>query len=184
MALSCAFGSTRRPRRFRFSWRWVSRKASEGAAGDQEHARGERDGWRALLDDPVKRALKTPELVSRAQPKGSTACPASRKLFPRSGATCRVQRWTVPKHRNLLPSADDSTKLRLAKPLVSSAHAPNRLHEEVSADYNDMIYADSKSEIAAKRTAFVRKWWLKCRAVADRLKEAREKLFTFCAQCR
>ncbi len=34
-----------------------------------------------------------------------------------------VQRCTVHKHRNLL------------------AHAPERLHEEVSADYNDMIYA-------------------------------------------
>jgi|GEM_PF-6397236 len=28
------------------------------------------------------------------------------------------------------------TKLRLAEPLVSAAHAPDRLHEEVSADYD------------------------------------------------
>jgi putative transposase len=45
-------------------------------------------------------------------------------------------------------------------------------------------FRPSAAAIAAKRTAFVRKWRLKCRAVADRLKEAREKLFTFCAQCR
>jgi len=32
------------------------------------------------------------------------------------------QRCTVHKHRNLL------------------AHAPERLHEEIPADYNDMIY--------------------------------------------
>jgi putative transposase len=40
-----------------------------------------------------------------------------------------TQRCTVHKHRNLL------------------AHAPQRLHDEVSADYNDMIYATSATEI-------------------------------------
>jgi hypothetical protein len=45
--------------------------------------------------------------------------------------------------------------------------------------YNDMIYADSKAEIEAKRKAFIRKWRLKCRAVADSLEEAGDKLFTF-----
>jgi len=42
-----------------------------------------------------------------------------------------------------------------------------------------MIYPDSTSVIAAKRKAFIRKWRLKCRAVADGLEEANEKLFTF-----
>jgi transposase-like protein len=37
-----------------------------------------------------------------------------------------VQRCTVHKHRNLL------------------AHAPERLHDEISADYNDMIYAATR----------------------------------------
>jgi putative transposase len=46
----------------------------------------------------------------------------------------------VHKHRNLL------------------AHAPERLHEEISNDYRDMIYAETKQEIEAKRKAFVRKW--------------------------
>jgi len=67
----------------------------------------------------------------------------------------------VHKHRNLL------------------AHAPDRLHEEISADYNDMIYADSKPEIEWKRKAFIRKWRLKCRAVADSLEEAGDELFAF-----
>jgi hypothetical protein len=49
-----------------------------------------------------------------------------------------VQRCTV-QHRNLL------------------AHVPDRLHEEVSADYNDMMYGASKPEIEAKRKAFIRK---------------------------
>src|SRR3954452_22939057 len=67
----------------------------------------------------------------------------------------------VHKHRNLL------------------AHAPDRLHEEVSADYTDMIYAASAAEVAERRKAFLRKWRLKCRAVADSLEEAGDKLFTF-----
>jgi transposase-like protein len=72
-----------------------------------------------------------------------------------------TQRCTVHKHRNLL------------------AHAPDHLHEEVSADYTDMIYAGTAEEVAARRTAFLRKWRLKCRAVADSLEEAGERLFTF-----
>jgi transposase-like protein len=44
-----------------------------------------------------------------------------------------TQRCTVHKHRNLL------------------AHAPQRLHEEVSADFNDMIYATSAAEIEVRR---------------------------------
>jgi putative transposase len=72
-----------------------------------------------------------------------------------------VQRCTVHKHRNLL------------------AHAPERLHEEITADYTDMIYAATREEIEARRKAFIRKWRLKHRAVADSLEEAGDHLFTF-----
>ena len=72
-----------------------------------------------------------------------------------------LQRCTVHKHRNLL------------------AHAPERLHEEISADYNDMIYASTPNEIETRRSSFIRKWRLKCRAVADSLEEAGGRLFTF-----
>jgi len=72
-----------------------------------------------------------------------------------------VQRCTVHKHRNLL------------------AHAPERLHDEVTADYTDMIYAATPEEIETRRKAFIRKWRLKCRAVADSLEEAGDHLFTF-----
>jgi len=34
------------------------------------------------------------------------------------------------------------------------------------------IYAATKQEVEAKRKAFIRKWRLKCRAVADSLEEA------------
>jgi hypothetical protein len=41
------------------------------------------------------------------------------------------------------------------------AHAPKKLHDEISADYTDMIYAKTADEVEKKRTAFVRKWRLK-----------------------
>jgi len=72
-----------------------------------------------------------------------------------------TQRCTVHKHRNLL------------------AHAPDALHDEISADYNDMIYARTAKEIETRRKSFIRKWRLKCRAVADSLEEAGERLFAF-----
>jgi putative transposase len=111
--------------------------------------------WRALLDDLVKRDMGTPDLVMVDGGSGLDAALAA--LWP----DVPVQRCTVHKHRNLL------------------AHAPERLHEEVSADYTDMIYAATKPEIEARRKAFVRKWRLKCRAVADSLEVAGDRLFTF-----
>ena len=111
--------------------------------------------WRALLDDLVNRGLKTPELLIVDGAAGLE------KALTALWSDMPVQRCTVHKHRNLL------------------VHAPARLHEEISADYNDMIYADSKPEIEARRKAFIRKWRLKCRAVADSVEEAGDKLFTF-----
>jgi putative transposase len=110
--------------------------------------------WRALLDDLVARGSRTPELVVDGAPGLEKALAALWSDVP-------VQRCTVHKHRNLL------------------AHAPERLHDEISNDYKDMIYAKSKEEIATKRKAFIRKWRLKHRAVADSLEEAGDKLFTF-----
>jgi putative transposase len=40
-----------------------------------------------------------------------------------------------------------------------------------------MIYAATSNEIEARRKAFIRKWRLKCRPVADSLEEASEQLF-------
>jgi putative transposase len=72
-----------------------------------------------------------------------------------------VQRCTVHKERNLL------------------AHAPKHLHEEIKADFNDMMHAGSAAEVLAKRKAFLAKWKLRCRPVAESLEEAGERLFTF-----
>ena len=51
--------------------------------------------------------------------------------------------------------------------------------EEITADYNDVIYAATREEIEARRKVFIRKWRLKHRAVADSLEEAGDRLFTF-----
>ena len=42
-----------------------------------------------------------------------------------------------------------------------------------------MIYAGIAKEVEARRKSFIRKWRLKCRAVADSLEEAGDRLFTF-----
>lgn len=111
------------------------------------------EAWRAILDDLVGRGLRRPEfLIVDGAPGLDRAIAALWDGVP-------VQRCTVHKHRNLL------------------AHAPERLHEEISADYTDMIYAATPEEIESRRKAFLRKWRLKCRAVADSLEEAGERLF-------
>jgi putative transposase len=59
------------------------------------------------------------------------------------------------------------------------AHAPKHLHEEIKADFNDMVHAETAEEVLAKRKLFLAKWKLRCRAVADSLEEAGKRLFTF-----
>ena len=113
------------------------------------------EAWRAVLDDLIKRGLQRPEFLIVDGALGlETAIAAVWDGVP-------MQRCTVHKHRNLL------------------AHAPERLHDEVTADYTDMIYAATPEEIETRRKAFIRKWRLKCRAVADSLEEAGDHLFTF-----
>ena len=111
--------------------------------------------WCAVLDDLVRRGLRKPEFLIVDGGSGLEQALAS--LW----GDVPTQRCTVHKHRNLL------------------AHAPQRLHEEISADYNDMIYATSAAEVEQRRRAFIRKWRLKCKAVADSLEEAGDRLFTF-----
>jgi len=113
------------------------------------------EAWRTVLDDLIKRGLRRPEfLIVDGAPGLDKAIAAVWDGVP-------VQRCTVHKHRNLL------------------AHAPERLHEEITADYSDMIYAATREEIEARRKAFIRKWRLKHRAVADSLEEAGDRLFSF-----
>jgi putative transposase len=113
------------------------------------------EAWRSVLDDLTRRGLQRPEFLIVDGAAGlDSAIAAVWDGVP-------VQRCTVHKHRNLL------------------AHAPQRLHEEITADYNDMIYAETSQQIEARRKAFIRKWRVKHRAVADSLEEAGARLFSF-----
>ena len=87
------------------------------------------EAWRAVLDDLIQHGLRRPVfLVVDGAPGLEAAIAAVWDGVP-------IQRCTVHKHRNLL------------------AHAPERLHEEISADYNDMIYAVTREEIEKHRKA-------------------------------
>jgi transposase-like protein len=111
--------------------------------------------WRAVFDDLLARGLAKPELVIVDGGKGLEAALAS--LWD----DVPVQRCTVHKERYLL------------------AHAPKHLHDEIKADFNNMVHAKTAAAVVAKRKAFRAKWKLRCRAVADSLDEAGPRLFTF-----
>jgi putative transposase len=113
------------------------------------------EAWRGVLDDLIRRGLRGPAfLIVDGAPGLDKAIAAVWDGVP-------VQRCTVHKHRNLL------------------AHAPERLHDEITADYTDMVYAATREQIEARRNTFIRKWRLKHRAVANSLEEAGERLFAF-----
>jgi transposase-like protein len=111
--------------------------------------------WRAVLDDLLARGLAKPELAIVDGGKGLEAALAS--LWD----DVPVQRCSVHKERNLL------------------AHAPKHLHDEIKADFNDMMHARTAAEVLARRKAFLAKWKLRCRPVATSLEEAGARLFTF-----
>jgi len=90
------------------------------------------EAWRSVLDDLIRLGLRRPQfLIVDGAPGLEKAIAAVWNGVP-------VQRCTVHEHRNLL------------------AHAPARLHDEISADYSDMIYAAPREEIEARRKAFIR----------------------------
>ena len=101
--------------------------------------------------------------------------------------TLETEQWARLRHRHVAKAAGQQSSLALTPPRQRPtlqhrnllAHAPERLHEEVTADYTDMIYAATPAQIESRRKAFIRKWRLKCRAVADSLEEAGDRLFTF-----
>jgi len=111
--------------------------------------------WRAVLDDLTARGLAKPDLVIVDGGKGLEAALAS--LWD----DVPVQRCTVHKERNLL------------------AHAPKHLHDEIKADFNDMMHAKTAADVLSQRKVFLAKWQLRCQPVAASLEEAGERLFAF-----
>ena len=112
--------------------------------------------WRQFIDDLDARGLARPEFVIVDGAPGLEAA-----LIALWGAELPIQRCTVHKHRNLL------------------GHAPKHMHDELTEDYRDMIYAETAAQVETRRKAFLRKWRLKCKAVADSLEEAGDRLFSF-----
>lgn len=112
--------------------------------------------WRQFIDDLDARGLARPEFVIVDGAPGLEAA-----LVALWGAELPIQRCTVHKHRNLL------------------GHAPKHMHDELTEDYRDMIYAETAAQVETRRKAFLRKWRLKCKAVADSLEEAGDRLFSF-----
>jgi transposase-like protein len=112
--------------------------------------------WRQFPDDLDARGLRRPAFVIVDGAPGLEAA-----LTALWDADLPIQRCTVHKHRNLL------------------GHAPKTMHDELTEDYRDMIYAETAAEVETRRKAFLRKWRLKCRAVADSLEESGERLFAF-----
>ena len=88
--------------------------------------------WRAFLGDLDARGLKAPDFVVVDGAPGLEAALA--ELW----ADVPIQRCTVHKHRNLL------------------AHAPKSLHDELTEDYRDMIYAETRAAIEQRRKALPR----------------------------
>jgi transposase-like protein len=109
--------------------------------------------WTAFLEDMTRRGLRAPEFVTACGAPGLDA--ALSALWP----DAPVQRCSVHKHRN--PGSSPGQALL--------AHAPKRLHDELTEAWRDMIYAETAADVQARRKAFLRKWRLKCRAVADSL---------------
>jgi putative transposase len=112
--------------------------------------------WRQFIDDLDARGLARPEFVIVDGAPGLEAA-----LVALWGTELPIQRCTVHKHRNLL------------------GHAPKHMHDELTEDYRDMIYAETAAQVETRRKAFLRKWRLKCKAVADSLEEAGDRLFSF-----
>ena len=112
--------------------------------------------WRQFIDDLDARGLARQEFVIVDGAPGLEAA-----LVALWGTELPIQRCTVHKHRNLL------------------GHAPKHMHDELTEDYRDMIYAETAAQVETRRKAFLRKWRLKCKAVADSLEEAGDRLFSF-----
>ena len=109
--------------------------------------------WRAMLDDLTSRGLGRPELVIVDGGKGLEAA----SLWD----DVPVQRCTVHKERNLL------------------AHAPKHLHDQIQAEFNDMMHAKAAADVLSRRKVFLAKWTQRCPPVANSLEEAGLRLFTY-----
>jgi len=107
--------------------------------------------WRALLDDLVKRGLKTPELVI------VDGAPGLEKALAALWSDVPVQRCTVHSTAICWPMRTE------------------RLHEKSQTTTRHDLCRERKQEVESETKSFHPQMRLKCRAVADSLEEARRQ---------
>ena len=108
-----------------------------------ENMGGERKAaWAEFLGDLDARGLKRPEFVIIADDRHQGAPGLEAALLTLRGNERPIRRCTVHKHCNLL------------------VHAPKTLHDELTEDYRDMIYAGTAAEIGTRPVALLREWRL------------------------
>jgi transposase-like protein len=113
------------------------------------------EAWLVMVRDLEARGVKAPELCI------VDGCPGLDAAISQVWPKCLIQRCTVHKERNLL------------------SYAPPAMHEELKADYKEMVYAPDAQAALRLRSQFLAKWHAKCPKVAKSLREAGDKLFTF-----
>lgn len=112
-------------------------------------------GWRAVLEDLGARGLRPPRLCVIDGSPGLRAAVAA--LWP----STLVQRCTVHKVRNLL------------------AHGPDHAHAAIRDDFHRVVYAACARDAHRAYARFLRRWRLRCAAVARSLEEGGPELLTF-----
>ena len=111
--------------------------------------------WRDVVQQLQARHVGTPVLALIDGNPGLAL--ALREAWP----SLPIQRCTAHKLRNL------------------KAKAPARLREAVAEDYRREVYAETAAVVQQRRTSFVKKWRMRCPAVAQSFEEAGDELFTF-----
>lgn len=111
--------------------------------------------WTMVLNGMKERGLRRPVLILADGNKGLRA--AIDVVWP----GVDVQRCILHKLWNLF------------------AHAPKHAHEELHADYRDIVYAKDLEQALQARKCFLDKWSKRCPGVARSIEEAGDDLLTF-----
>lgn len=113
--------------------------------------------WEGFVADLVARKIQAPQLCIIDGNAGLHAA------ITTTWRKAKIQRCAVHKLRNLLRKA------------------PNHAHEEITADFHLIVYADDHEAAIAAREAFRKKWRKKSPGVVESLDEAGDDLLTFYA---
>jgi putative transposase len=112
------------------------------------------NAWAAVCEDLRERGVRAPHLCIVDGSKGLRA--AVQQTWPQAA----IQRCTVHKLRNLLTAA------------------PQRLHDELRADYHAIILAEDGTAARRAYTAFLKKWSKSCPGAVKSLEEAGDERLT------